>query len=149
MRALRTLLKTLLLAVLIQPVLAVGAEASFWSSYPRDGHFKQLPARGDMWFYVDNEHWAIRAPDKWQHYAGCYVFQKLVQKKLGRLKAFLLTETLGVLKEWDDGYREGWSPRDLIADNLGILTALVASRRLKFVGSFDSEKFLVTAHLVF
>jgi hypothetical protein len=126
-----------------------GVEAGFLSSYPRDGKFKQLPARADMWYYIDQERWAIRAPDKWQHFIGCYVSQKLLQQKIGKWKAFLVIESLGILKEIDDGYREGWSPRDLIVDNLGILGALVSGDRLKFTGSYDTEKFVINAHFVF
>ena len=126
-----------------------GVEAGFLSSYPRAGKFKQLPARADMWYYVDQERWAIRAPDKWQHFIGCYVSQKLLQQKIGKWKAFLVIESLGILKEIDDGYREGWSPRDLIVDNLGILGALVSGDRLKFTGSYDTEKFVINAHFVF
>ena len=124
-------------------------EAAFWSNYPRDGHFKQLQAKADPWFYVDDQRWAIKNPDKWQHFSGCYLSQKLLQKKFGKLKAFLLTETIGVLKEIDDGYREGWSPRDLIADNLGILGALISGEKIKFTGSYDSEKVLVRVHFLF
>jgi hypothetical protein len=60
-----------------------------------------------------------------------------------------LTESLGILKEIDDGYREGWSPRDLIVDNLGILGAVISSEKLKFTGSYDSEKFVIRAHYIF
>ncbi|MGH8004976.1 MAG: hypothetical protein ACRECJ_09680 [Limisphaerales bacterium] len=143
------LFKILTLAVLFQLLGSARSEAGFWSSYPRDGKFKQLPARADMWYYVDDERWAIRAPDKWQHFIGCYLSQKLLQQKFGKWKAFLLTETLGVLKEIDDGYREGWSPRDLIVDNLGILGAMVSGQRLQFTGTYDTEKFVIRAHYIF
>lgn len=125
------------------------ASAGLWSGYPRDGRFKQLSPKADMWFYVDEKRWPVAAPDKWQHFIGCYLSQKLLQKRVGKFKAFLFTETAGVLKEMDDGYREGWSPRDLIVDNLGILGAMVSGERLKFTGSYDSEKFLIRAHWVF
>ncbi|MCI0596117.1 MAG: hypothetical protein L0Z48_06205 [candidate division Zixibacteria bacterium] len=148
MPALR-ILKILTAGAIFQLMGATQAEAGFWSSYPRDGKFKQLPARADMWYYVDDERWAIRAPDKWQHYIGCYVSQKLLQQKIGKWKAFLVIESLGILKEIDDGYREGWSPRDLIVDNLGILGALVSGDRLKFTGSYDTEKFTIRAHYIF
>ncbi|MCI0405803.1 MAG: hypothetical protein L0Z48_12400 [candidate division Zixibacteria bacterium] len=141
--------KILAAGTMLQLLGATQIEAGFWSSYPRDGRFKQLPARADMWYYVDDEHWAIRAPDKWQHYIGCYVSQRLLQQKIGKWKAFLVIESLGILKEIDDGYREGWSPRDLIVDNLGILGALVSGDRLKFTGSYDTEKFTIRAHYIF
>lgn len=149
-------MRPLLLAVLIVVAtllvptgLDSEASAGLWSSYPRDGKFKQLAPKADMWFYVDEKRWPIAAPDKWQHFVGCYLSQKLLQKKMGKFKAFLFTETVGVLKEIDDGYREGWSPRDLIVDNLGMLAALVSNQRLKFTGTYDSERFLIRAHWVF
>ncbi len=143
MRPLRFLLASVL--VLIS---AYSAKASFWSGYPRDGKFKQLPAKADRWFYTDQKRWPIKAPDKWQHFSGCYLSQKLLQNKLGKLNAFLLTESVGVLKEIDDGYREGWSTRDLIVDNLGILGALLSGDKIKFIASYDSEKVSFSVHFI-
>lgn len=71
------------------------------------------------------------------------------QKKPGKLTAFLFTKTVSVLKEIDDGCREGWSSRDLIMDNLGILGAIASSNKIKFTCSYDTEKFLIRAHFLF
>ncbi len=149
MRPLRPSFKLLTLTIVLLPFLTTGAEAGFWSKYPKDGKFKQLPSKADMWYYVDDQRWLIRAPDKWQHFMGSYLSQKLLQQKMGKWKAFLVTEGLGTLKEIDDGYREGWSPRDLIVDNLGILGAMVSSDRLRFTGTYDLEKFVINAHFIF
>lgn len=149
MPSLRLTFRALALTAVLAPFFTQRAEANFWSSYPRDGRFKQLPARADMWNYVDEERWAIRAPDKWQHFIGCYLSQKLLQKKFGKWKAFLITEGLGILKEIDDGCREGWSPRDLIVDNLGILGAMLSNEKLKFTGAYDREKVVIRAHYIF
>ncbi len=149
MRPLRPSFKLLTLTIFLPPFLTTGTEADFWSKYPKDGKFNQLPSKADMWYYLDDQRWLIRAPDKWQHFIGCYLSQKLLQQKLGKWKAFLVTEGLGTLKEIDDGYREGWSPRDLIFNNLGILGALVSGERFKFIGSYDPEKVVIRAHYIF
>lgn len=39
---------------------------------------------------------------------------------------------LGLMKEWQDGYREGLSIYDIIANHVGILTFLAAKRHLNF-----------------
>ncbi len=138
---------TILIFVLL--VTYVTLEASPWSGYPRDGRFKKLATEADPWYFIDDEHWPIKAPDKWQHFNGCYLTQKFLQKKVGKTKALLITESMGILKELDDAYREGWSVRDLIVNNLGIIGALASSEKFKFTCTYDSEKLLICMHFVF
>ena len=137
---------TILILVLVASFVSL--EASPWSGFPRDGRFKKLATKADPWFFVDDEHWPIRAPDKWQHFSGCYLTQRLLQGKIGKTKAFLLTESIGILKELDDAYREGWSLRDLIFNNLGIFSAMTSSEKIKFTCSYDSEKLLFQIHFL-
>ena len=62
--------------------LAQTAQASF----PSDGKFKMQPIKDDLWYYYDEFHWYIKAPDKWQHMMGSYastkVFNSVIDDKL-------------------------------------------------------------------
>jgi hypothetical protein len=149
MRTLHAALKLLALSAVSLTFLTGEAGAGFWNKYPKDGKFKQLASEADMWYYVDEERWLIRAPDKWQHFMGSYLSQKLMQEKIGKWKAALMIASMGALKEFDDGFREGWSPRDLLVNHLGILGALASGERVKFTSSYDTEKFVIKAHVIF
>jgi hypothetical protein len=137
-------LKVTLLSILF--LLLSNALCYAWN-YPRDGRFKRIDSQNDPWFYVDEEHWDIKAPDKWQHFTGCYVSQKLLSKHMNKYLSGLLILSLGLYKEYEDAYREGWSPRDLAVDALGILTAMYDRPSAKVLCTYDQEK--VMLNLVF
>lgn len=111
------------LCLLIVLLLAIPSLSHAWN-YPRDGKFKQLAPSRDAWFFVDEENWDIKNPDKWQHFTGCYVTQKLLSRGLNKYLSALVVFSLGVAKEYEDAYREGWSARDLAVNSLGILSAM-------------------------
>jgi hypothetical protein len=125
---------------------AVPSFSHAWN-YPRDGKFKQLASQNDAWFFVDEEHWDIKAPDKWQHFTGCYVTQKLLSKRMNKYFSALLVFSLGVAKEYEDAYREGWSARDLAVNSLGIISAMYDKPEAKVLCTYDQEK--VMLNLVF
>lgn len=116
-------------------------------NYPRDDRFKRLSSKSDAWFYVDEEHWDIKAPDKWQHFTGCYVSQKLLSKHMNKYLSGLLILSVGLYKEYEDAYREGWSARDLAVDVLGILSAMYDRPATKVLCTYDQEKIML--NLVF
>ena len=120
---------------------------SYAWNYPRDGRFKQLVPQSDPWFYVDEVNWDIKAPDKWQHFTGSYVSQKLLSKHMNKYLSGLLLLSVGVYKEYEDAYREGWSARDLAIDALGILSAMYDRPSATVICTYDQEKIML--NLVF
>lgn len=111
-------------------------------SYPKDGRFKQLSPGRDPWYFMDEQNWYLAAPDKWQHFSGCYLGQKLLSQYLNRYFTAGLIAFLGIAKEYDDAYREGWSNRDLLMDFLGIFAAMNQSKYQLYC-SFDSQKIML------
>jgi hypothetical protein len=122
-------------------------DLAFGWNYPRDGKLKQLSPQSDPWFFVDEEHWDIKNPDKWQHFTGSYVSQKLLSKRMNKYFSGLLLLSIGVYKEYEDAYREGWSARDLAVDALGIFSAMYDRPSAKVFCTYDQEK--VMLNLVF
>jgi hypothetical protein len=123
--------------------LLLSSTMSYAWNYPRDGKFKQLSPQSDAWFYVDDVHWDIKAPDKWQHFTGCYVSQKLLSKQMNKYLSALLIMSVGLYKEYGDAYREGWSGRDITADVLGIVSAMYDHPNTRVLCTYDQEKILV------
>jgi hypothetical protein len=134
------------LCFLIVLLLAMPSLSEAWN-YPRDGKFKQLHSHADAWFFVDEENWDIKNPDKWQHFTGCYVTQKLLSRGLNKYLSALVVFSLGVAKEYEDAYREGWSARDLAVNSLGIISAMYDGSDAKVLCSYDEEKIML--NLVF
>lgn len=120
---------------------------AFGWNYPRDGKFKQLHPNRDPWFYIDEERWDIKNPDKWQHFTGSYVSQKLLSNHMNKYLSGFLLLSIGAYKEYEDAYREGWSARDLAVDALGILSAMYDRPSAKVFCTYDQEK--VMLNLVF
>ncbi len=125
--------------MLLLTLLIFSNQVYGWN-YPRDGKFKQLHPQRDSWFYVDYERWDIKAPDKWQHFTGSYLSQKLLSRHLNQYLSASLIMGLGIVKEYEDGYREGWSPRDLAADFLGVLSGIYSNHKYKLLCLYDNEK---------
>jgi hypothetical protein len=137
-------LRALLFASIL--LLSIPGISQAWN-YPRDGKFKQLHPSRDKWFFVDEENWDIKAPDKWQHFTGNYVSQKLLSKHVNKYVSACVLFSLGVAKEYEDAYREGWSARDLAADALGILTAMYDKPGARVLCTYDQNSILL--NLVF
>lgn len=100
------------------------------AGFPADGNFKMQPISTDHWYFYDEIHWYIKAPDKWQHLMGSYastkIFIRVLDDKLSSATAVFLG---GILRELDDGLREGWSNRDLLMDALGVTAAALDEPR--------------------
>jgi hypothetical protein len=137
-------LKSSLLLVVI--LLVVPSLSHAWN-YPRDGKFKQLHPHKDSWFFVDEENWDIKAPDKWQHFTGSYASQKLLSMHVNKYVSALVLFSFGVVKEYEDAYREGWSARDLAADALGILAAMYDKPNTKVLCTYDQERIMLNLFL--
>ena len=135
-------MKPKILLFLLALLLAIPSLSHAWN-YPRDGRFKKIATQNDPWFYVDEEHWDIKAPDKWQHFTGCYLTQKLLSKGMNKYLSALLIFSLGVAKEYEDAYREGWSPRDLAVNSLGIISAMYDKPEAKVLCTYDQEKIML------
>jgi hypothetical protein len=106
-------------------------------SYPRDGHFKFAPSEMDRWYYLNPNQIEFQTPDKWQHYMGNYLFAGLSEKAIGKWPTVVIFTSLNVLKEVEDGYREGASFKDLSVGLLGMI-ASISNRSL--ICTFDEEK---------
>ena len=123
-------------------ILPSSSQAFRLQSYPRDGRFKQLSPSRDSWYFVDEKNWYFAGPDKWQHFSGCYLGQKLLSQYLNPYISAGLIAFIGMAKEYDDAYREGWSNRDLLMDFLGIFAAMNQSKYQLYC-SFDSQKIML------
>lgn len=120
-------------------VLPSFAEAS-GRSYPKDNHFKQLPRYKDPWYFIDNKNWYIKAPDKWTHFMGSYALTEAINKIVGdKILAGIVTFGLGVLKEHDDAYREGWSPRDIYMDVGGVAASMLLPDNVRLLAYYDDN----------
>lgn len=135
-----------LLIFLSESILFNQNKAVAWQSYPKDGVFKQLPPSKDAWYFIDGGNWYIQAPDKWQHFTSCYLAQKLFSQVFNPYFSAGVVAFLGIAKEYDDAYREGWSNRDLLMNFLGIAAGLNQSK-YQFYCSFDSEKLMLNFRL--
>jgi hypothetical protein len=118
-------------------------------SYPRDGHFKRLPSDNDWWYFVDRVNWEIKAPDKWTHFMGSYALSEVIhQVTENKGWAILVTVGLGILKEHDDAYREGWSSRDLYMDLSGVAASTLLPDNLKLLAYYDDTEVMLKLSLL-
>ena len=126
--------------LLIAFLVPYGYSTAMANKYPKDGVFKRLHESKDWWYYVDDINWDIKAPDKWVHMMGSMTSSMLLGRVVNKYAAGALVFAFGVYKEYDDGYREGWSYRDLIADAVGITASLTANKGYRILCAYDSEK---------
>jgi len=137
--------KKILISLLLLLVLVNVAEA--WK-YPKDGRFKQLNPKRDSWYYIDYNNWDLPMPDKWQHYYGNAIVQMLGGRFIGKNKTALVLITFTVLNEIDDGYREGYSLRDLGCSLAGIITGYTELKEHFYMTYSEQEKY-IKLYLVF
>jgi hypothetical protein len=117
------------------------------AGFPVDGKFKMQPASRDTWYYYDDVHWYIQAPDKWQHLMGSYASTKLLNAALkDRLTAATAVFLAGMLKELDDSYREGWSVKDVLMDAIGVGAAVCDTKKVRFIGRYTPNQLLLTVN---
>lgn len=129
-------------------LLVAGCGDPAAAGFPANGKFKMQPIAEDRWYYYDDHHWYIKAPDKWQHLMGSYASTKVLQVALeDDLSAAAAVLIGGVLKEVDDAMREGWSVRDLMMDLLGVSAAVLDTPGVRFLGAYDHDRFLFTLNI--
>ena len=76
------------------------------AGFPADGKFKMQPIKSDHWYFYDEIHWYIKAPDKWQHMMGSYastkIFDRVLNDKLSAATAVFLGGILKELRRWSE-----------------------------------------------
>lgn len=112
------------LIILIILVSLAPRSYGYFFSYPRDGEFKQQSPKHDLWYYAGDSEWTIQAPDKWQHMMGSYASAEVFSLFMDDKLAGGIVLGIGILKEVEDGYREGWSIRDIFMDVAGVGASL-------------------------
>ena len=68
---------------------------------------------------------------------GFYKFFKADGSPHPKLNAALVSSALGLFKEFEDGYREGWGIKDSFLNQLGILSFLLMGDQLHFTGTLE------------
>ncbi|TDI93120.1 MAG: hypothetical protein E2O77_03585 [Caldithrix sp.] len=68
---------------------------------------------------------------------GFYKFFKADGSPHPKLNAAVIACALGLLKEFEDGYREGWGIKDSIFNQLGILSFLLLGDHLHFTATLE------------
>ncbi|RMF57616.1 MAG: hypothetical protein D6743_18695 [Calditrichaeota bacterium] len=76
---------------------------------------------------------------------GLYRLLKPLNMNHPKVMAALLASGLGLAKEFEDAYREGWGLKDTIFDELGIVTFLLLSEQTRY--SVTVENLVVGGHL--
>ena len=118
-------------------------------SFHRDGKFKQLDSERDRWFYVDHNNWYIKAPDKWTHFMGGLALTEVTSSIIkDKTWAGVISLGLGLLKEVDDAYREGWSRRDIYMDIGGVAASVLLPERMKLLAYYDDSSVMLKLSLI-
>jgi len=125
------------------------SETAVAKSFPRDGRLKQLPFYNDQWYHIDNRNWYIKAPDKWVHFMGSYALTEVTHGIVkNRLWAGAITFGLGLVKEYDDAWREGWSRRDIYMDLGGVASSLFMPEKVRFLAYYDDTSVMFKVSLI-
>lgn len=112
-------------------------------SYPRDGHFKELSFGKDRWYFVDTKNWYIKAPDKWVHFMGSYALSEVSYRVVrNKFWAGVIAVGLGLVKEYDDAYREGWSRRDIYVNVGGVASSLILPENARLLAYYDDDSLI-------
>ena len=134
------MIRGLILVIFSTVILMPNAMAGgYFFTYPKDGNFKQQPLEHDVWYYKGGTEWTIQAPDKWQHMMGSYASSELLSLFVDDKLAGGLVLGLGILKEVEDGYREGWSVRDVFMDAAGVGASLFNNDEYKVWCDWKSD----------
>ena len=89
------------------------------------------PSCGDPWYYQNDNHPTFWVPDKAQHYWGSYLLNTTISQHVDKKVSTVATLALGFLWEVKDSQtslgkgKVGFSYRDLIADGLGVVSAVI------------------------
>ncbi len=99
---------------------------NFIFKHPRQGGFKLK--EDDRFDFTNAQHFTgsgILA-------VGLYDLLRDSDVRSPKIMAGLLASGIGLLKEFEDGYREGWGMKDVIFNELGIITFLFVNQHTKF-----------------
>lgn len=121
---------------------------AFGWNYPKDGRFKQLHPNRDSWYFIDGR-WDLQAPDKWQHFQGFLWSQQIGQKYFNKYLVAATILSLGLYKEYEDAYREGWSARDILCDVGGILAGMYGRNKIYCNWNNKEKNIKITYNLGF
>jgi hypothetical protein len=69
---------------------------------------------------------------------GSYALCNLAGLMMDEYAAAGIVLGLGIYKEYDDGFREGWSPKDLLMDTIGIAAATINNEKYKIWMDWNS-----------
>ena len=114
---------TLIMMVLLITVDVVGAQEWFkapeWRipllfTHPRKGYWTTLDWEEEPW---DNS--------SIQHFLGCFMLTGILDTFMEDHHAAILTFGIGILKEVEDGFREGLSVKDIIANTAGVFLYMI------------------------
>ena len=133
----KRILVTLVIIIFYFPTLS---EGGIFFNYPRNGHFKFQSPQEDKWYFIDQKDWYVKAPDKWQHYFSNYASSMLLVNKIGLIPTLSILTMANIAKEMEDGYREGFSVRDLTVGSAGMLAGAL---KRNFICYYDNEKILI------
>ncbi|MFQ5650454.1 MAG: hypothetical protein ACE5IY_10980 [bacterium] len=105
------------------------------SNAPAQNFLFKQPRRGGFKFKQHDEFDFTNA----QHFTGSGIlavgFYRLLQHthiRKPKVMASLLATGVGLLKELEDGYREGWGMKDVLFNELGIMTFLILNEYTRF-----------------
>lgn len=108
--------------VVTPPTIKAGEyKIPYLFEHPRDGKFKTIPWSHEPWDGTTKYHY--RGSAMLSSGLNFYFDQK--NSKNPELKAGLITIGIGLLKEAEDGFREGFSSRDLAADAAGTISGIL------------------------
>ena len=141
------LLPGLLIPALV--FMLMPSEAAVAKSFPRDGRLKQLPFYKDQWYFIDNGNWYIKAPDKWTHFMGSYALTEVTHSVVkDKLWAGAISFGLGLVKEFDDAWREGWSRRDIYMDFGGVASSVLMPENVRLLAYYDNSAVMFKVSLI-
>ncbi len=100
-------------------------------SHPREGGFKFV--KDDRFDATSGMHFSGSG----MLAVGFYKFFKADGSPHPKLNAALVSSALGFLKEFEDGYREGWGIKDSFLNQIGIFSFLVIGEHLHFTGTLE------------
>ncbi len=122
----------LFIGLLLFPVFCQTAHAqNFLFKEPRSGGFKIR--QNDALDFTNS-----------QHFVGSGILALALHQairntevKHPKVLAGILASGIGLLKEYEDGYREGWGTYDYVFNQLGIISFLLASELTHFTVTVD------------
>lgn len=121
--------KWLLQLAVVMAVTAITTTASaqnFLFKFPRQGGFKFK--HDDSFDFTNAQHFAASGMVA----VGIYDLIHGTSIRKPKVMAGIMATMIGLLKEFEDGYREGWDPKDVMFNEIGIATFLLFNQYTHF-----------------